>query len=80
MNFKILFRPERPLKFIYSIFAALSCAGTATNAGQFEVLGVPVKSVLIMGAAAGVDEKTKQRHLFQLRATGQSPVSFTSQS
>jgi len=58
LNLRTLSRKEMPLKFICSLLAVLSCLGVAANAGQFEVLGVPVKSVLIMGAAVGVDEKT----------------------
>ncbi len=70
MNLKILSRPETPLKFICSLIAVLSCLGAATNAGQFEVLGVPVKSVLIMGTVVGVDEKTNEVIYFNCAQPG----------
>jgi hypothetical protein len=63
-------RDAAPQKVICSLIAVLSCYGATTNAGQFEVLGVPVKSVLIMSAVAGVDEKTNQVIYFNCAQPG----------
>ena len=59
-----------PRKFLGSLIAVLSCLGPAANAGQFEVLGVPVKSVLIMGAVVGVDEKANEVIYFNCAQPG----------
>lgn len=70
MNLKTLSREEMPMKFICSLIATLSCLGVTATAGQFEVLGVPVKSVLIMGAVTGTDEKTNQVLYFNCAQPG----------
>ena len=70
MNLETLSRYEMPLKFICSLLAVVSCFAVTANAGQFEILGVPVKSVLIMGAVVGVDEKTNEVIYFNCAQPG----------
>jgi hypothetical protein len=70
MHVRTRSRPEIPLRLICSFLAALSCPRATASAGQFEVLGVPVKSVLIMGAVVGVDENTNEVIYFNCAQPG----------
>jgi len=70
MTFEKLSREAMPLKLVCSLVVAWSCLGLTTNAGQFEVLGIPVKSALIMSAVVGIDEKTNQVIYFNCAQPG----------